>query len=44
LFIYLTDREIASAGTHAGGVREGEAGFLPSREPNVGLDPKIPGS
>jgi len=35
-FIYLT--EIARAGTQAGGVGEGEAGFPPSREPDVGLD------
>ena len=39
LFIYLTERE----GTQAGGVGEGEAGFLPSREPNVGLIPRTLG-
>jgi len=44
LFIYLTEREIARAGTQAGGVGEGEAGFLLSREPDVGLDPRTLGS
>jgi len=39
LFIYLTEREIARAGTQAGGVEEGEAGFPLSREPYGGLDP-----
>jgi len=40
LFIYLTQREIARAGTQAGGVGEEEAGFLLSREPDAGLDPR----
>jgi len=31
-------------GTQAGGVGEGEAGFLWSREPDVGLNPKTLGS
>jgi len=31
-------------GTQAGGVEEGEAGFLWSREPDAGLDPRILGS
>jgi len=35
-FIYLT--ETARAGTQAGGVGEGEAGFPLSREPDVGLN------
>jgi len=39
LFIYLTERERAREGTQAGGVGEGEAGFLRSGEPDVGLDP-----
>jgi len=45
-FIYLFDREreIARAGTQAGGVGEGEAGFPLSRDPNVGFDPRTPGS
>jgi len=30
--------------TQAGGVREGEAGFPPSREPDAGLDPRTLGS
>ena len=44
LFIYLTERDTAREGTQAGGVGEGEAGLLPSREPDVGLDPKTLGS
>ena len=44
LFIYLTERETARAGTQAGGVGEGEAGFPPSREPDAGLDPRTLGS
>jgi len=40
----LTERETARAGTQAGGVGEGEAGFLLSREPDAGLDPRTPGS
>jgi len=43
-FIYLTERETARAGTQAGGVGEGEAGSLPSREPDVGLYPRTLGS
>jgi len=39
LFIYLTERDTTREGTQAGGVGEGEAGFLLSREPNAGLDP-----
>jgi len=31
-------------GTQAGGVGEGEAGFLVSREPNAGLHPRTLGS
>ena len=31
-------------GTQARGVGEGEAGFLPSREPDAGLDPRTLGS
>ena len=38
LFIYLTERERAQAGGAAEG--EGEADFLLSREPDVGLDLK----
>ena len=41
LFIYLT--ETAREGTQAGGGGEGEAGFLLSREPNSGLNPRILG-
>jgi len=40
----LTDRQIARAGTQAGRVGEGEAGFPPNREPDVGLDPRTLGS
>ena len=40
LFIYLTEREGARAGTQAGGVGEGEAGSSLSREPDAGLDPR----
>jgi len=40
----LTEREIVRAGTQAGGVGEGEADFLPSREPDAGLDPRTLGS
>jgi len=35
----LTKRDTTREGTQAGGVGEGEAGFLPSREPHVGLNP-----
>jgi len=44
LFVYLTERDTVREGTQAGGVGEGEAGFLQSREPNVGLDPRTLGS
>ena len=44
LFIYLTETETARAGTQAGGVREGEAGFPLSRQPDAGLDPSVLGS
>ena len=40
LFIYLAKRERAQAG----GVREGEAGSLLSRELDMGLDPRTPRS
>jgi len=43
-FIYLAERETAREGTQAGRVREGEAGFPQSREPDVGLDPRTLGS
>jgi len=43
LFIYLTERDTVRAGSQAGGVGEGEAGFLLSREPNAGLDPRTLG-
>jgi len=39
----LTERDTAREGTQAEGVGEGEAGFLPSREPDVGLDPRTLG-
>jgi len=40
----LTERDIVRAGTQAGGVGEGEAGFPRSREPDMGLDPRTLGS
>jgi len=40
----LTERDTAREGTQAGGVGEGEAGFPPSGEPDVGLDPGTLGS
>lgn len=43
-FIYLTQRDTVREGTQAGQVAEGEAGFPLSRDPDVGLDPRIPGS
>ena len=43
-FIYLTERDTVKEGTQAGGVGEGEAGFLLSREPHAGLDPRTQGS
>ena len=44
LFIYLTERETARAGTQAGAEEEGGAGFPLSREPNEGLDLRTLGS
>ena len=46
MFIYLTERERETVreGTQAGGVGEGEAGFLLSREPVEGLEPRTLGS
>jgi len=41
LFIYLTQRDTVREGTEAGGMGEGEAGFLWSREPDAGLYPRI---
>ena len=45
-FIYLfgRERETATEGTQAGGEGEGEAGFPPSRGPDVGLNPRTLGS
>jgi len=40
----LTKRDTTREGTQAGGVGEGEAGFLPSKEPYTGLDPRTLGS
>jgi len=40
----LTERDTAREGTQAGGVGEGEAGFLLSREPDAGLEPRTLGS
>ena len=40
LFIYLTERERSQVGREAGREREEEAGSLPNREPDVGLDPR----
>jgi len=39
----LTERDTQREGTQAGGVGEGEAGFPPRREPDMGLDPSTPG-
>jgi len=39
----LTERDTAREGTQAGGMGEGEAGFLRSREPDAGLDPRTLG-
>jgi len=44
LLIYLTERDTAREGIQAGGVGEGEAGFLQSGEPDAGLDPGTLGS
>ena len=41
LFISFTERERAQAGEAAEG--QGDTGFLLSREPNVGLDPRTLG-
>jgi len=40
----LTERDTAREGTQAGGVGEGEAGFLLSGEPDAELDPRTLGS
>ena len=42
--VFDKEKEAAREGTQAGGVGEGEADFLLSREPDVGLDPITPGS
>ena len=42
LFIYFRERERAQAGKVA--EREGDTGSPLSREPDTGLDPRIPGS
>jgi len=39
----LTERDTARDGTQAGGVGEGEAGFLLNRELHAGLDPRTLG-
>ncbi len=39
-FIDSFDGETVREGTQAGGVGEGEAGSLSSREPDVGLNPR----
>jgi len=39
----LTERDTAREGTQAGGEGEEEAGLPPSREPDVGLDPRTLG-
>jgi len=36
----LAERDTVREGTQAGGVGEGEAGFLLSREPYAGLHPR----
>ena len=43
-FIYLFDRDRVRKRAQAGGAGEGEAGFLLSREPDVGLDLRTLGS
>jgi len=40
----LTERDTVREGTQAVGVGEGGAGFPLSREPDVGLSPRTPGS
>ena len=40
----MTERNTAREGTQAEGMVAGEAGFLPSREPDAGLDPRTLGS
>jgi len=45
VFKYLFDRERDREGENTSRESgEGEAGFLQSREPDAGLDPRIPGS
>ena len=44
LNIYLFERESAQAGGAAEREREREAGSLLNRKPDVGLDPRTPGS
>ena len=44
MFTYLTERDTVREGAQAGAVGEGEAGFLLSREPDAGLDPRTLGS
>jgi len=39
----LFGRETAREGTQARGEGEGEAGLPPNREPNAGLNPRVPG-
>jgi len=42
-FFFLTERDTVREGTQAGGVGEGEADSLLSREPDLRLDPRTPG-
>ena len=44
LFIYLTERETASERGNTGGGRGRGRSRLPVEEPDVGLDPRTPGS
>ena len=41
---FFFDRETVRERTQAGGVRKREAGFPPSRKPDVGLSPRTLGS
>ena len=43
-YLFEKERDTVREGTQAGGVGEGEAGFLPSREHDMGLDPRTVGS